>query len=195
MTVTATSRYGAGEAPGGLLLVQDLANTIPHPRPPVGSDLLSDAATATDWLAEAGGRWCAVHGLARPVPTVTDDDLSAARLLRHRIRRLLGAEGPQERTGPAMAADVRIEVTPGHATVEPLGTGVGWLASAVAAECLLSRCLGVWTRLKICRNTACGVVFYDRSRNSSGVWHDVSVCGNAANVRAFRARRTAGKPR
>ncbi|MGY4921931.1 CGNR zinc finger domain-containing protein [Streptomyces sp. 900105755] len=26
------------------------------------------------------------------------------------------------------------------------------------------------------------------SRNDSGVWHSVKVCGNAANLRAYRAR-------
>jgi len=35
------------------------------------------------------------------------------------------------------------------------------------------------------------VAFFDRSRNNSGVWHDVKFCGNAANLRAFRARQRA----
>ena len=34
--------------------------------------------------------------------------------------------------------------------------------------------------------------FYDESRNSSRVWHDVKVCGNPVNARASRARRRAG---
>jgi predicted RNA-binding Zn ribbon-like protein len=35
------------------------------------------------------------------------------------------------------------------------------------------------------------VAFFDRSRNNSGVWHDVAACGNAINLRASRARRRA----
>jgi predicted RNA-binding Zn ribbon-like protein len=46
-------------------------------------------------------------------------------------------------------------------------------------------------RLKLCRNPECAVAFYDRSKNSSAVWHNVKTCGNAANLRASRARRRA----
>jgi hypothetical protein len=68
------------------------------------------------------------------------------------------------------------------------GEGAAWLRSAILAECLLSRALGSWPRLKLCRNYGCPVAFYDRSRNGSRIWHDVSTCGNAANVRAHRDR-------
>jgi hypothetical protein len=36
--------------------------------------------------------------------------------------------------------------------------------------------------------TGCGVAFYDRSKNNSRVWQDVSSCGRPANVRAYRDR-------
>ncbi|MEV0074298.1 CGNR zinc finger domain-containing protein [Amycolatopsis sp. NPDC050768] len=49
--------------------------------------------------------------------------------------------------------------------------------------------LDEWRSLKICRSSACPIAFYDRSRNNSRVWHDVTVCGNIANLRASRARR------
>ncbi|MFI9385853.1 CGNR zinc finger domain-containing protein [Kutzneria sp. NPDC052558] len=42
--------------------------------------------------------------------------------------------------------------------------------------------------MKLCRNESCPAVFHDTSRNGSRIWHDVSTCGNAANVRAHRAR-------
>ncbi|MFD8338947.1 CGNR zinc finger domain-containing protein [Streptomyces solisilvae] len=48
-----------------------------------------------------------------------------------------------------------------------------------------------WQRLKLCRNDRCGIMFFDRSRNNSGIWHDVKVCGNTANLRAYRARQRA----
>jgi predicted RNA-binding Zn ribbon-like protein len=50
---------------------------------------------------------------------------------------------------------------------------------------------GTGHRLKTCRNPRCRVAFYDRSRNASGVWHSVRVCGNAINLRAHRERRRA----
>jgi predicted RNA-binding Zn ribbon-like protein len=47
---------------------------------------------------------------------------------------------------------------------------------------------GTRRRLKTCRNPRCRVAFYDRSRNASGVWHSVRICGNAINLRAHRER-------
>jgi predicted RNA-binding Zn ribbon-like protein len=47
----------------------------------------------------------------------------------------------------------------------------------------------------VCRNPRCRVAFYDRSRNNSGVWHDVRTCGNAANLRAHRERQRAAGER
>jgi len=54
---------------------------------------------------------------------------------------------------------------------------------------LMAQTLDTLPRLKLCRNAACGSAFYDRSKNNSGVWHDVHTCGNSANLRASRARR------
>ncbi|MGX1763100.1 CGNR zinc finger domain-containing protein, partial [Streptomyces lydicus] len=47
---------------------------------------------------------------------------------------------------------------------------------------------GTWARLKTCRNPRCQGAFYDRSRNNSGVWHDLHACGMPSNTRAHRAR-------
>ena len=45
--------------------------------------------------------------------------------------------------------------------------------------------------MKVCRNPECEVAFWDSSRNTSGVWHDGRTCGNVANLRESRARRSA----
>ncbi|MBW8698697.1 hypothetical protein MBT84_03790 [Streptomyces sp. MBT84] len=65
------------------------------------------------------------------------------------------------------------------------------VAAPALVEVLQAQRAGTWHRLKPCRNDRCGTAFFDRSRNNSGVWHDVRVCGNAANPRACRARRRA----
>jgi predicted RNA-binding Zn ribbon-like protein len=41
----------------------------------------------------------------------------------------------------------------------------------------------------VCMIGSCPVNFYDHSRNSTAVWHDVRTCGNIANLRTSRARR------
>lgn len=43
-------------------------------------------------------------------------------------------------------------------------------------------------RIKICENSDCRWVFYDRSRNRTRIWCEDSACGNLMKVRRFRAR-------
>jgi predicted RNA-binding Zn ribbon-like protein len=62
----------------------------------------------------------------------------------------------------------------------------------VLIETFTAQRLDTWRRLKICRNEVCSLSFYDRSRNNSAVWHDSRVCGNAAYLRASRARNSQG---
>ena len=50
---------------------------------------------------------------------------------------------------------------------------------------------GTWQRLKICRNDECRWAYYDRSRNRSGAWCTMAVCGNRMKGRTFRRRRVA----
>jgi predicted RNA-binding Zn ribbon-like protein len=45
-----------------------------------------------------------------------------------------------------------------------------------------------WWRLKGCPRDVCRWLFYDRSRNGSGKWCAMSVCGNRTNTRAYRRR-------
>ena len=65
-----------------------------------------------------------------------------------------------------------------------------------AIELHLAGLTGQRRRLTLCRNQGCGVAFHDRSRNNSRTGHDVSTCGNLANVRAYRERqRNVSNPR
>jgi predicted RNA-binding Zn ribbon-like protein len=91
----------------------------------------------------------------------------------------------------ADVAPIAVTLVPGGGavTLAPSGSGWRWLASALWIEAYRSQQDGRWPRLKRCRNTLCGSAFYDRSRNNSGVWHDVRTCGNVANLRRSRQRR------
>ncbi|MEY2513924.1 MAG: hypothetical protein QOJ89_1282 [bacterium] len=51
---------------------------------------------------------------------------------------------------------------------------------------------GTWSRLKVCAAETCQWAFYDESRNRSGTWCDMRVCGNRAKVRGFRERTRPG---
>ena len=50
---------------------------------------------------------------------------------------------------------------------------------------------GTWSRLKACRAGTCRWAFYDHTRNRSGVWCTMDVCGNRTKVRSFRERQDA----
>jgi predicted RNA-binding Zn ribbon-like protein len=188
---TAIERYGLAEAPGGLALVQDLLNTIPAGRPRA-DDLLSDVDTASEWAAHALRSWSAAASVPVEPLAIDETDVDALRTLRTDLRTaLLGAADTPEAAAQTLRAvtvgaqlrrDGRVELVP---------RGDGWrrIASAVLIEMASAQQVDAWRRLKLCRNERCGVAFYDRSRNNSGVWHDVRVCGNAANLRASRARR------
>jgi len=48
--------------------------------------------------------------------------------------------------------------------------------------------VGTWERLKVCRNDECQWAFYDHSRNHSGAWCTMAICGNRIKGRTFRQR-------
>ena len=50
---------------------------------------------------------------------------------------------------------------------------------------------GTWSRLKACREPTCEWAFYDYTKNRSGAWCTMDVCGNRAKARAYRERRAA----
>ena len=47
---------------------------------------------------------------------------------------------------------------------------------------------GSWARVKACVADDCHWAFYDASRNRSGRWCDMAVCGNREKVRTYRSR-------
>lgn len=194
MSYEATRRFALLPAPTGLTLVQDLLNTIPagRPRKP---DLLSTTELAAAWLATAASSWASAIGASAPdLPEPGGNDLAAMRRLRSAVAvAVRGAPGSDEDTGPVPVTgslSLTLDGT-GRVSAAPRGTvPAGWLRSAVLAEMLEAQRADMWRRLKVCRNDICAVAFYDRSRNNSGVWHDVRVCGNAINLRTSRERRS-----
>ncbi|MGD1283548.1 CGNR zinc finger domain-containing protein [Mycobacterium seoulense] len=181
---SASQRYGLAPAPGGLGLVQDFLNT--RGIEGYGPDLLADPTLAHDWVAGAVRAWSAARGVDLPPPRLGDADLARLRALRAGIDSLVTGEAP---IGRSAAPASLVMSDDGAVRLEPSGTGWRWLASALLAEILLSQQADTWRRVKQCHNRHCGSTFYDRSKNNSGVWHDVKTCGNAANLRASRARR------
>jgi predicted RNA-binding Zn ribbon-like protein len=64
-----------------------------------------------------------------------------------------------------------------------LGGILGTLARAMAD--------GSWSRVKSCRNDTCRWLFFDHSRNRSGTWCTMAICGSRMKSRAYRSRQKA----
>lgn len=181
----ASQRYRLAPAPGGLGLVQDFLNTVGIGD--YGPDLLADPELARDWAARAARAWSTVRGVDAQPPPLSDSDAAKLHALRGTIAKLVAGEATPGRVGSVTATFAVADT--GDVRLEPAGSGWRWFASVLWAEILLSQQDGTWRRIKRCHNHACASAFYDRSKNNSGVWHDVKTCGNAANLRASRARR------
>lgn len=181
----ASQRYGCAAAPGGLGLVQDFLNT--RAIDGYGPDLLADQDLAGDWATTAVRAWSSARGVNLRPPELGDADLVKLRGLRATIEQLVAGEPPKRGSGGVTASFTLSDS--GEVQLYPSGRGWRWLASALWGEILLSQRAGTWRRIKRCHNHRCGSAFYDRSKNNSGVWHDVKTCGNAVNLRASRARR------
>ncbi|GLW32209.1 CGNR zinc finger domain-containing protein [Actinoplanes regularis] len=190
MSWKASARHGVREAPGGFALVQELLNT--RSAMSYGPDLLGTVEDAQWWVTDALATWSRTSGLPAPTLLLSATDLRSMRRLRSAFEQVVLAVANQEPPGALPPADVPVNLAPdaaGWVRVVPTGRGTRWLASALWAEALLAQQAGLWPRLKLCHNTVCRAAFFDTSRNNSGVWHDVSTCGNTANLRAFRERR------
>lgn len=188
MTSPAQIPHEEKPAPRPLLVVQSFVNTRDLE---YGTDLLADAATASEWLRAAG--------LLGPEGTADAAELRAAREFREAIRGLLARNGrgpaPAESDlGPvqavARASRPRLAIDPSGQVQLDVGPG-GRLADGLTRLLLIIRDAqrdGTWPRLKICGNPDCLYAFYDRSHSRRGAWCDMASCGNMIKNRKLRAR-------
>ncbi len=179
--MTTTESSGRAPAPGPLRLVQEFVNTLDAED---GRDLLADRETFCAWSQE--------QGLTIPDPAPDGRDIAAAIELREALRALLRVNSGGEPDPEAAAlvnrmsagAPVRVELGPDGAAALH-GSGLVAAVLGAAATAMLD---GSWQRLKACVDSGCGWAFYDRSRNRSGQWCDMAVCGSRHKVRAYRSR-------
>ncbi|MBV1937446.1 CGNR zinc finger domain-containing protein [Streptomyces sp. BV286] len=162
-------------APGGLVLIQSLVNSL-------------DIETGADALDTAEGR--ARFGLGEGESEARD-----ARELREslRVACLAHAGHPahrQVRLLDELLASAPLVVTvaagDGSAAFRPADPSA--LASRVAAAVAESLTAGTWLRLKACEAPDCHWAYYDRSPAGRGRWCSMSVCGARAKMRRYRAK-------
>ena len=125
-------------------------------------------------------------------------DLEAAIELRESLRAMLRAhhgdpvEEASVRRLTALAGRFPLQVRfrPGDdAILLPLKGGVAGALGRILADVAVAMTKGSWERLKVCSEDSCQWAFYDRSKNRSGRWCSMRVCGNRTKTRAYRDRR------
>jgi predicted RNA-binding Zn ribbon-like protein len=184
---------GRAPAPGGLALVQSFINTHYDLEFEHGADLFATAASLGSWLQRRGL-------IAEPRPRPDAADLRRAVAIRETLRAL--ARENEDRGGPnASAARRRLNEASAGAAVEirfadagprfvPVAAaGVDGAFGVVLALAATAMIDGSWGRLKVCPGEDCGWAFYDHSRNQSGRWCSMAVCGGRAKARAHYWRR------
>jgi predicted RNA-binding Zn ribbon-like protein len=177
-------------APGDLELVRSFVNT-------------NDVEEGSEQLADPHGlrKWLADHGLARG--KFSEDDRRRAIELREALRALLVANNGEpleqsaietlnrsaERAGMVVRFDRE-----GRSALSPGGGGIDAALGSILAIVHRSMAEGTWSRLKACQSDTCQWAFYDHSKNRSGTWCSMAVCGNRAKARTYRHRhRAAGE--
>jgi predicted RNA-binding Zn ribbon-like protein len=183
--------FGENEAPGELELVRQFVNTLDVEE---GTDELDGPHSLLGWLSGVG--------LIDDEAIADEEDLKRALALREGIRSLLlanngeGIEPADLRELDRVAGSVNLRVRfdeDAVATLGPASSGVSAALGHILAAVVRATDEGIWGRLKICSNDACQWAFYDRSRNRSGKWCTMEVCGNRMKARAFRQRQGTGE--
>ena len=117
------------------------------------------------------------------------DELSTPAALA-RVLEEIGA--PAGGAAPLTASDLAVAIEAREALralalvpqTDGLAAGLGRILAVVHD----SMTDGTWWRFKACPRDVCHWAFYDRSRNGSGKWCSMSVCGNRTNTKAYRRR-------
>jgi predicted RNA-binding Zn ribbon-like protein len=180
------------QAPGELEHVRAFVNTV-------DVEEAAEELTGPDELAA----WFAQHGLAGDGLVATTDDHEHAVGLREALRAVLlahnsdtfvQADAASELDRAAGRARLRLHFDEqGSGSLEPEADGVDGALGRLLAIVHRSAAEGTWSRLKACRDETCEWAFYDHTKNRSGTWCNMAVCGNRAKARAYRERR--GAPR
>ena len=178
-------------APGDLEVLQRFLNL--HDHDPSGRELEPPPEMVRTFLLE--------RGLLAPGERFGEAELGRARALRRALRNLIAAgdeglttEDAEVIDGIAIEAGLHPHFHAGRApTLEPRGKGAAAALGRLVAIAFLASFDGSFSHLKLCADPTCRAVFYDRSKNRSGKWCSMEVCGNRAKVRAWRARQRAAR--
>jgi predicted RNA-binding Zn ribbon-like protein len=181
---------GRPPAPGDLALVQAFVNSHYDLEVEHGADLFATPSGL--------GRWLSARGLLPESAGLRASELSRALAIREGLRRLAAGNNPagapvtaarlQGLNRAAAGAEVEIRLDPAGPRFVAAGAGLDRALGRVLAITATAMLDGTWRRLKVCPGEHCGWAFYDHSRNQTGRWCSMSVCGGRAKARAHYHR-------
>ena len=179
-------RVGDKPAPGRLRIVQAFLNSA---NPRSGRDDFTGPDALKAWFTD--------NLLLEPTARVADSDVRQAVAVRDALYRLLESrqhgksdpEAIETLNRSTRSAQMCVSFgAEGRACIEPMAPAVDGALGKLIATVVDAMADGTWDRLKICRSDDCAWAFYDRSKNRSGAWCDITDCGNIAKARTYRAR-------
>ena len=171
-------------APEPLRLVQKFLNSV-------------DLESGREWLASPADleHWLRENGF--PPDEVSESDLRRAVGVREALRALARANAGDPIPATAVAAldeasrDARFALAideRGRIALQASASGLEGVLGSLMAVVVQAGFDGTWARLKSCSH--CRWAYYDYSRNRSGRWCSMELCGNRAKTRAYRRRRS-----
>jgi len=181
-------KTGQKPAPGELALVQGFVNTLDIERE---RDELDSPGELKSWLVR--------HGLLSSGTSINEDEFNEWIAFREAVRALLRKNSGEKldrsviRRLNRMAGELNLKIgfNPDGAALLRSTTTQG-VAGAIGQMLLIimnSVLDGSWWRLKSCSESNCLWAFYDSSKNRSGRWCSMSVCGSREKARAYRRRK------
>lgn len=190
-----TQPGGRSPAPGRLRLVQDFVNTHDIEN---GRDRVAHPTRLRDWLVEGS--------LLERDTAVSRREHRHALEVRDALRALMqanngapAAPAAAELLSRALARscpELRLAAGPeDHSEIHVASGGVAGALGELLVVVHEAMREGSWSRMKACVDDRCRWAFYDHSRNASGRWCSMAVCGTRAKVEATAARTGAGRSR
>lgn len=171
------------ELPGRLSIVMEFVNSI-------NLEHGVDPLAGPDTLAG----WCEDSGLC---PNAGPEDLRRLRQFREALREVLEANAGDAEQAEAWSRlqpfaehtclTIRISKDAGP-VLAPAGSGAEAAIAEIFAIVYDAVRTGSWPRVKACRKESCRWAFYDQSKNGSGAWCSMAVCGNRVKAQRRRAR-------
>lgn len=176
--------------PHNLQVVIDFVNTLDLE---TGQDQADTPAHLASWLTQQGLR-------ADGEPELAAAEFEQAIDLRESLRTVLVSHSdrvpePGEAAGRLedVAGRGQLSVRFGAGDVveiAPRADGFDGVLAQLLVPVTHAAMDGSWARVKACVADDCRWAFWDSSRNRSGRWCDMAVCGNREKVRTYRSKQS-----